>query len=144
MLAFWNIGFPFFIIFFIYLLLRVVISKVVFKVYLSISVRVTFQSWMLSCLCSLLLYEYLGHDKWEWIKTLYLVTTLFYTFFSNTHDTRFDFYLKVFSLTKISQDLLCLLENLRFFNVLSKNNVHATLVICISLWRKIFHHGVLV
>lgn len=38
------------------------------SVYSSMSGWVTFQSWMSSCLCSLLLYEYLGHEEWEWMN----------------------------------------------------------------------------
>jgi hypothetical protein len=57
---------------------------------------------------------------------------VFYVCFSNTHDTRFGFYFRVFFLKNILQDLLCRFENLRFFNVISNNIVHATLMICIS------------
>jgi len=57
------------------------------------------------------------------------------------HVTHILVYFRVFSLTMISQNLLCLFESLRFFNVMSNINVHATLMICISLWRKVFHHG---
>jgi hypothetical protein len=75
------------------------------------------------------------------LKLFLLWQCCFSCAFSKTRDTCFGFYFKVFSLTKISQDLLCLFENLRFFNVVSNNNVHLTLMIYISLWRKVFHHG---
>ena len=54
--------------------------------------------------------------------------------FLNTHDTCFEFfYFRVFSSTKTLQDLPCLFENLRFFNIISNNNVYVTLMIHISL-----------
>jgi len=61
--------------------------------------------------------------------------------FLNTHDTRFGLYFKVFFVTKISQDVVCLFEIFSFCNDMSNNNVQTTLMICISLQTKIFHHG---
>ena len=43
--------------------------------------------------------------------------------------------------SQIFHKIYCIFKNLRFFNDMSNNNVHATLMICISIWRKIFHHG---
>jgi hypothetical protein len=138
-------------------LLRVVISKVV-------SLADSPSQFTRASLCKLLsnlecwaafvafsFCEYLDRGEcyhifcnWEWIKTLCLMTILLFMCFfpPNTGDTRFGFYLGCFFfLTKISQDLLCLFKNLRFFNDMSNNNIHATLIIYISIWRKIFNHG---
>jgi hypothetical protein len=78
------------------------------------------------------------------LKLLFLWQCCFLCAFPKTCDICFGFYFRVLSSTKISQDLLCLFKNLRFFNVVSNNYVHLTLMMCINLWRKVFHHGDLV
>jgi hypothetical protein len=72
------------------------------------------------------------------LETPCLMTTSYA--FSNTHDTHYEFFFTVFSLTKTLHDLHWLFENPRFFNVVSNNNVYVTPMIHISLWRKVFHH----
>jgi hypothetical protein len=111
-------------------------------------VRVTFKSWVSSCLCRPFIL-WVFRSWWmlspfsnrEWIKTFSYDNVVFCVLFSNTCDTHFGFHFRVFSLLKISKDLLWLFKILRFFNNMSNNNIHATLIICISLWRKIFYHG---
>jgi hypothetical protein len=85
--------------------------------------------------------RYQSFPNWEWIKTLCLMTMLFFMCFFQIIMTHVLVLLKGIFPNKNFARFTIFLKTWDFFNDMSNNNIHATLMICISLWRKIFHHG---
>jgi hypothetical protein len=88
---------------------------------------------------------YLGHDEyypnWECIRTPCLMTMLFFVCFSQIHMKHALFLFRgVFPNNDFVRFIL-FFKKPENFAVMSNSNVHATLMICISSWRKIFYHG---